>query len=351
MSDLPRLLRTLETLPGLSATKAEWRLRTGDAYPLVEDLLKPTGHTADRMPCLSPSLGLHYHSVHEYDDGTAEAVYLDDTHDCPSFRVERHERAIMTPDMAGLCRRICLALGLDPETEGLSLPRGIHEVGCYYPLESFRFPVVLALKPCSADVEAALQAVAALVDGEFIFLTATPTRFSDRSAKLITARRVLARALAKCLVVSDGTLAGSNSWNTDMIAFRDQAVPKPGPAKAFFPTPPRARWADVTIRFVDGHTVSVDVAGVKGRYSYVEMEMANRRESRPSKQWDFLYEIAENHGTIDFDMGNARKNKSWKYELSSDLRSFFHIKDDPFIYDESTGCWQVRFRLIPIQDL
>ncbi len=351
MSDLPRLLRTLETLPGLSATKSEWRLRTGDAYPLMADLLKPTGHIDDRMPCISPLLGLHYHSVHEYDDGTAEAVFLDDTHDCSSFPVERHERAVMTPDMAGFCRRICLALGLDPETEGLSLPRGIYEVGCYYPLESFRFTVVLALKPTAVEAEESLHAVAALRDGPFVFLTATPTRFSDRSAHLITARNVLARALIQCLLVSENTLASTKSWSADIAAFRDKVVPKSGPVMAFFPTPPRTPWADVTIRFVDGYTVFVNAAGVTQRLSYTEMGMANRRESKPSKQWEFFYEIAENHGAIDFDMGNARKNKSWKYELSSDLRSFFHIKDDPFIYDESTGCWQVRFRLIPIQDL
>jgi len=352
LSDLPRLLRTLETLPGLSATNAEWRLRTGDAYPLVENLLKPTGHIADRMPCPSPLLGLHYHAVHEYDDGTAEAVFLDDTHDCPSFLVKRHERAIMTPDMAGLCRRVCLALGLDPETEGLSLPRGIYEVGCYYPLESFRFPVVLALKPTVVEAEESLHAVAALRDGEFIFLTATPTRFSDRSAKLITARSVLARALTQCLIASENTLAPTKSWSADIAAFRDKVVPKSGPVMEFFETPPRSKWTDVAIRFVDGYTVFVDVAGTTGRYSYTEMGMANRRESKPSKQWEFLEKIADNHGVIDFHIGNPDKNPSWKFELSSNLRAFFRIDDDPFWpYDPVNHYWEAKFRLTPVQDL
>ncbi len=351
MSDLPRLLRTLETLPGLCATRKEWRLRTGDAYQYVDDLLKPTGRIAETMPCFSPLLGLHYHSVHEYEDGSADAVFPDETHDCPSFPVERHERAIMTPDVAGLCKRMCLALGLDSETEGISLPRGIYEVGCYYPLESFRFPVVLALRPTAVEAEESLRAVAALRDGPFVFLTATTTRISDSSAHLITARSVLATGLTQCLVSSDGTLGGSSSWNTDIVAFRDKVVPKSGPIKAFFETPPRSKWTDVSIRFVDGHTVFVDVAGTTGRYSYTEMGMANRRESKPSKQWEFLEKIADNHGHIDFHIGHPDKNPSWKFELSSDLRAFFRIDDDPFWpYDPVNHYWEAKFRLIPIQD-
>ena len=356
MSDLPRLLRILETLPGLCATRKEWRLRTGDAYPYVDDLLKPTGRIADRMPCFSPLLGLHYHSVHEheyeYEDGSAEAVFLDDTHACPSFSVERHERAIMTPDMPGLCRRVCLALELDPETEGLSLPRSICEVGCYYPLESFRFPVVLALKSCTAEVEDALHAVAALRNGEFIFLTATPVHLSDRSATLIAARSILARALTECLLVSEGTLGTTNSWNVDILAFRDKVIPKSGPVMAFFGIPPRSKWTDVTIRFVDGYTVFVDVAGVTGRFSYTEMGMANRRESKPSKQWEFMEKIADNHGIIDFHIGDPDKNPSWKFELSSNLRAFFRIDDDPFWpYDPVNHYWEAKFRLTPVQDV
>jgi len=299
---------------------------------------------------MSPLLGLHYHDVVEYGDGSTEAVFIDEFHDCPSFPVERHERAAMTPDMPGLCRRICLALGLSPETQALSLPRGIYEVGSYYPLELFRFPVVLALKPTASRIEESLYTVAALNNGPFIFLTATSARLSDRASTLITARSILARALTECLLISEDRIAATSSWDADILAFGDRVVPKPEPVKAFFPTPPKSTWADVTIRFVDGYTVFVNAAGVTQRLSYTEMGMANRRESKPSKQWEFLYEVAENHGVIDFDMGNAKKNKSWKYELSSDLRSFFRIDDDPFIYDESTGHWQAKFTIVPIQD-
>lgn len=350
MKEHVALWRTFETLPNLSATRAEWRLRTGDAYPLVDDILQPTGQVVECMPCVSPLLGLHYHDVVEYADGSANAVFIDEFHDCPSFPVERHERAAMMPNMPGLCKRICGALGLDPHTQGLSLPRSVYEIGCYYPLEAFRFPVFLALKPTVSRIEECLYAVAALCGGPFIFMTATSARFSDRALAVISSRNILVRALSDCLLVSEGRMTAAGSWNADIIAFADKIIPKPEPVKAFFPTPPRSTWADVTIRFVDGYTVFVSAAGVTQRLSYTEMGMANRRESRPSKQWEFLYGIAENHGTIDFDMGNARKNKSWKYELSSDLRGFFRIEDDPFIYDESTGHWQAKFTLIPIQD-
>ena len=350
MTRLVKLWRTLETLPNLSATRTEWKLKTGEGYAIVERLLKPTGRSADVVPCLNERLGMHYHDIVEYTDGSAQAVFVDEFQDCPPFLVERHERAIMTPDMSSLCRQICLALGLAPRTQMLSLPHGVYEVGCYYPLEAFRFPVFLALMPATSRIEESLYAVAALYGDPFIFFTATPAFLSDRALTLISSRNILALALSDCLLVSEGRLTAAGSWNADILAFADKVVPKPEPSKAFFPTPPGTTWAYVTIRFIDGYTVFVNAAGVSQRLSYTEMGMANRRESRPSKQWEFLYEIAENHGTIDFHMGNAKKNKSWKYELSSDLRGFFRINDDPFIYDESTGHWQAKFTLIPIQD-
>lgn len=205
---------------------------------------------------------------------------------------------------------------------------------------------MLALKPCSVEVEAALQAIAAIRDGSFVFLTATKTCLSDRSANLITARNVLARALANCLVVSDGILAGSNSWHDDILAFRNQMIPRSGPVMAFFETPPGSKWTDVTIRFIDGYTVFVNVAGTTGRYSYTEMGMANRRESKPSKQWEFLEKIADNHGVIDFNIGDPDKNPSWKFELSSNLRAFFRIDDDPFWpYDPANHYWEAKFQI------
>ena len=351
MSVLYLLLRILETLPQLSATKADWRIGTGDAYAIVEDLLTPTGEIAERMPCKTHLLGLHYHEIVEYSDGTVEAVLMDDYQDCPPFPVERHERAIVKPDMPELLGRLCQALALDPETEGLSLPRGTYELGCHYPVKAYRFPAVLALKPTDAGVEDSLNAAAVLKAGPFIFLTATPARFSDRAKTLSADRDILVSSLSKSLLRSDNCLRATDEWTDKIRAFDDRIVPKPEPAKVFFPTPPHATWYDVSIRFVDGYTVYITVAGVTGRYTYTEMDMANLRSSTPSVQWKFLEKIAGNHRTIDPSIGEFKKNKDWKYSLSNDLRAFFGIDGDPFEpYDYKHKCWEAKFQVYPVAD-
>ena len=242
-------------------------------------------------------------------------------------------------------------LELNHETEGISLPSNVYEIGCYYPVKAYRFPAILALKPAELAVEEALCAVAALTEEPFIFLTATSVRLSDRAKALSAHRDILVAALSKSLAVSDNGLCATDEWTTVIQAFHEKLVPKPDPVKVFFPTPPDATWYDVTIQFVDGHTVHITVAGVCGRYSYNDMGMANRRESTPSKQWEFLYKIAENHRIIESDNGSKKRNKSWKYELASDLRAFFRIDDDPFWpYDAVDHCWEAKFQVYPVAD-
>jgi hypothetical protein len=348
------VLRTLERLRVLRATRRGWQIECGEGFGFIEPMLGPVGEIAEYMPCVDSYLGLHYHEVVEFSHGTTLAVFADEHFDCPSFPVERWERAVLSPDMDMLALRTCDALGLDSRVQvrpgGIAIDQhSLYEIGCYRPLESYEFPVVLSFHPDGVTTEEALLVCAAVLDGPFIFLTATPKPAFKRVGPVVSGRPVLVSSLADCLDMSEeSVLSATDRWRASLDCFRKKVVPSPGPALAFFETPSGATWERVSIRFTDHHTVLVDAAGTRGKFHYTEMGMSNRRESMPSKQWKFLEMIAENHGTIDFQMGDSRKNKSWKHELSVNLRRFFHISDDPFIYDQGTGCWQARFRVFPV---
>ena len=350
-ASLTDVLATLEDLPDLLATRKEWAMRCGEGFGLMEPLLRPAGGIAQSMPCDRSHMGLHYHDVVEFLDGETLAVYPDEYYDCPSFPVERWERAVLTPDVDRLAELVCNVLGVErvvtERPGGISLDSyPVLEIGRYHPLESFQFPVVLSLHPDVVSTEEALLLCFAVYDGPFIFLTTTPKRAFSRTGPVISKRRVLVSSLQQCLEVGgDNSLVQSPHWRRSLSYFHRQVVPRFEPVMVFFETPTGTTWEGISIRFIDGHTVLVEAAGVVRRLSYTEMGMANRRESKPSKQWEFLEQIAGNHGVIDFDMGDSRKNKSWKYELSSDLRQFFHIANDPFVYDPQTCCWQARFQI------
>jgi hypothetical protein len=115
-----------------------------------------------------------------------------------------------------------------------------------------------------------------------------------------------------------------------------------------FETPPAARWEDVRIRFVDGHTISVAVLGVKGRFNCAEMGMADDRTKNPTVQWRLLMGFARDHGRMEWDSPEAdRKNQKRRERLADDLRRFFRIDGDPICLTPDRKGWRTRFNLAP----
>lgn len=128
-------------------------------------------------------------------------------------------------------------------------------------------------------------------------------------------------------------------------------IPGTGKGKkvtAPFDTPHGARWEDVKIRFRDGHSVSVDIQGVKEVLNYVQMGMVDVRSASPTKQWDLLLQLAQGHGLLAWGMpGAQRKNQKRRERLARDLQHFFRIDGDPFRLLEGKEGWQTRFHLEP----
>ncbi len=123
-----------------------------------------------------------------------------------------------------------------------------------------------------------------------------------------------------------------------------------------FPTPKGASWQDITIQFIDGHTVRVTCqyndTTVSRLYNFTQMGMVDRRTGSPNKQWALLHGFAEEHG--EFTWRNARANpkqKQQKQELKKVLQRFFGIEDvDPIIYIRNSnghGYYQALFSVLP----
>jgi len=121
-------------------------------------------------------------------------------------------------------------------------------------------------------------------------------------------------------------------------------------APVTFATPRATTWADVTIRFQDGATVTVEVKDMKARYSAKDMGMASKRSLRPTKAWGLLRDLAEEHGFIGWSSNKSdSKNKSRKATLNGALKTFFQIEGDPVVVgrdDRGGKGYKVLFNLV-----
>jgi len=115
-----------------------------------------------------------------------------------------------------------------------------------------------------------------------------------------------------------------------------------------FDMPSDAKWSDVQIKFIDGHTVSVKVKEVSGKFNYTQMGMVDNRNGNPTVQWELLRSFASGKGTLNWDHPDASHyNKKRKELLAKNLRGFFCIEEDPFRLTNDLKGWEAKFRIIP----
>jgi len=113
-----------------------------------------------------------------------------------------------------------------------------------------------------------------------------------------------------------------------------------------FPTPRGASWEDVEIRFKDGDTVSVRVRSVTTVLTYTEMGMSNKKNRKPTVQWELLRAFADEEGTLTWSSKHADRKKQKRREmLSRDLQQYFQIGEDPFCLTKDRKGWRSRFSI------
>ncbi len=148
-----------------------------------------------------------------------------------------------------------------------------------------------------------------------------------------------------------GQWISTESAQRALRAFADIHTPapaRPDGGLVFFPTPPNATWGDLTIRFVDGHTVAIRVGTEYVTYHYAQLGMADGRNAKPTKQWELLVAFARNNGVLTWRSSDAdRKNKKRRELLARDLKAVFRIDGEPILATDGGKGWQTTFVLAP----
>lgn len=118
--------------------------------------------------------------------------------------------------------------------------------------------------------------------------------------------------------------------------------------------PDKTTWDDVQARFVDPHTLFIEIPRHEVRHiaNYNEMGMWDRRSGQPNAQWTVLRGLAKYGGEISWTTPIADNDiKKQKQLLSAALKRYFGITDDPFEIYRKERAYRLKMRLIPDADI
>lgn len=118
------------------------------------------------------------------------------------------------------------------------------------------------------------------------------------------------------------------------------------------------KWESVEIRFKDYYNIELIINGEKENSDYDKLGFADIRQDSHSKasyvkSWETLIAFSTQEGKIKLGFGDKCKKelfKKDKQDLSKRLKNYFHIKDDPIIYDKENREYQIGLKLFPSPD-
>lgn len=336
-----RLWCALECVNGWSGVRGVWREHLGEELRFLEPLLRPLEHPAMSVPWRGAVEGRRV-VVHDEDDIVAVD---DETHE--SSPIAREDIVLWKLDAETLLRGVASALGLQGAPASIGMGSRLWWLGEYVPIEGERFPVYLATTRDANELVKSAGVVSALSRRPFVLATPTRSGASEPLERLVEGRDAAWITLEESLTWEGEGVFEPTPALTDLLrAFVSRHVPLASPqgAGARFPTPAGARWEDVTIRFRDGHTVSVTVLGRSVVLGFADMGMGSGKNNSPTKQWDLLRTFADERGVLTWSSRKASpRHRKQKQLLADVLRRFFGIEGDPFVPED--GGWRARFRV------
>lgn len=333
--------QALETLSGQATVEAEWRALTGAEFDLVKPLLRPCRELASSYPLLLPGawdvpLEVVAHGPDDFVGVCPETGEL--------LPLARADLVVYELDVPKLLGRLAGVIEVERSPGVGRIEARTYQVGTYRPTAGFAFPTFLTI-PADADgFSATVHCLLARYDMAFFLLAPTRRSVSTEALAVLQRRRAWFVDLSEAVSIADsGSWAATPALTRSVADFCAANLPAPEPARSFFPTPDWAVWKDLRIHFVDGHTIAATIGGVTRTLTYAQVGMADRRNGRPTKQWELLRAFARGFGNLSWNSSDASPRKQKQRELlAQQLKAFFRIAGDPIAWLPD-GKWQTAF--------
>lgn len=254
-------------------------------------------------------------------------------------------------DHKRILRDTAAALGFEAAEEGIAGVPFTFRMGTFKPLAGFSFPAYVAFALEPTDVRRAIEYVAALSTKPFVFFAPTGRFMNAACESLLQNHNACFLSLSDALKIDpNGSLLATPVAMQKLAAFQDAVLPSSTTSNGvvFFSTPSNATWADLRIKFIDGHTVSVSIRGDSGTYVYSQLGMVDSRSGKPTVGWELLRSFAGGQGLLTWKSADAKRENQKRCEnLTKDLQRFFRIEGKPIEYLKSAKGWRTRFSIEP----
>jgi hypothetical protein len=201
----------------------------------------------------------------------------------------------------------------------------------------------------SSFLESRIERLVARAGDGFLLLVPTVDGQSSQFADFLRVRDVTVLELAEATAITDTselrlTEIGRQAAERFAAAALPATAAEPNDGMVFFPTPAGATWPDLAIRFIDGHTVSIQIRGQSGVFNYAQLGMTHTRTGGPTVQWTLLADLAHEHGVLTWESRLAtRKNKKRRERLAEALQRFFRIEGEPIELTPDGKGWRTCF--------
>ncbi len=339
------LWSALADLPVLAAVDSEWRLSTGDDYGMVRQFLRPLEKYADFVPCQNPRQCMCQHEAVELSNGEIIAVCQCEYYECDAFSITKTDLVIYDFNEQLLCRKLAEALKLDSISRQVDDMQGVYHLSDIKTVSGLKFPVFLVIGGLYANLEHTLLMLICTCKEPPIILHTCGRPLRPNCIAVAERTGSLLLNLADAVPVANGKFVPNELYSRSLETFLSHHAPSKDTKSSVFPTPPGTAWADISVHFMYTDQVEIIAPGRTRQFTCHELGMGSSRKKTPIVVWDFFYDIATNHGVIDYSIGNKDKNKDWKTQLSKHLRRIFGIEDDPFFYDDEGKIWNAKFKV------
>lgn len=346
MAPLQKLWSALEEIPGGQAARAEWRDRLGADVTSLELLLRPTDQFAATLPVASDPYALYRVVWHAPDDIVGVHESGDST-----IKLAKRDVLIYRLDHQCIIRNLAAALGFEHAHAITDGSPHTYQIGNFRPFAGFSFPAFLTFPLESIDLQHAVESVSSQQTEPFVIVAPTRRQVKPACEVLLKQHRACFLALSESIQADEiDKWAATTVAKQQLSAFQQAVIPQAAESSTmvFFPTPANAKWTDLRVKFIDGHTISVKIGSASGTYMYSQVGMADGRNAKPTKQWDTLRSFARTYGVLTWDHPDAdRRNQKRRENLARDLKAFFRIDGEPIEYVEQTKGWRTVFNLEP----